>query len=64
MYTETTIEWWKLRIYQDVSNYLNNPVSENQVKLTSALESYRAFCQQHKPVTGTSYDDYEQLISA
>lgn len=64
MYTETTIEWWKLRIYQEISDFLNNPSAEKQSKLNTSLESYQAFCQRHKPRAGSSYDDYEQLISA
>ena len=64
MYIKPTMEWWKLRVYQDVSEFLKNPSVENRSKLNAGLESYQAFCGQHKSDISNSYDDYERLISA
>ena len=64
MYIENTVEWWKLRIYQDTTEFLKNPNVKNQAKLTVALESYHAFVAKHRTHSNDSYDDYEQLISA
>ena len=69
MYIKPTMEWWKLRVYQDVSEFLKNPSVENRSKLNAGLESYQAFCGQHKSDISNSHDDnsqdsYERLISA
>ena len=64
MYIENTVEWWKLRIYQEVSEFLENPDAKHHAKLTAALESYRAFSVSYKSDANNSYNEYEQLISA
>lgn len=64
MYIKPTLEWWKLRISQDVSEYLGNPDTRNHAKLIAALETYQSFYLQHKPDAVTAYDDYERLIGA
>jgi hypothetical protein len=64
MYIDNSLEWWKLRIYQEVTVFLENPDAKNQAKLARALESYQAFIAAHKSNTNHTSNKHEQLISA
>ena len=64
MYIEKTNLWWKMKIYQEVSDFLKHPTKKNLTRLYTALHSYNDFAERHSVNTQNTYDEHEELISA
>lgn len=65
MYIKNTDEWWKLKIYDEVSEFLKKPTERHHNRLLSSLSTYSAFYQANIPAVATDsdIDEYEQLMS-
>ena len=64
MYIEKTDLWWKMKISQEVSDFLKHPTRDNLSRLYVILNSYNDFAEKHGVRNSNSIDEYEALISA
>ena len=40
MHTEFNREWWKMKVYNEISEYLKHPTDDHKLRLARALAEY------------------------
>lgn len=63
MNTESMQAWFRKKIHQEVSAFIQEPNKTNDLKLKATLLSYRGFVKKSTPLPEHKYDEHEVVMN-